>query len=270
MTKGFCERVGGDTATLALREIQFLPNSREKTGHISSVRGSLPVCRFAELILLECFKKNVFGRQVMTESWGLFEEETSSQVRNAGGDAAPDAGGGVDSANAASSHQLPTPAQTAPKAKAKGKTKAKAKAAGSSGGNGNNNGQPQPDGVRSKTKLDETIAAALKLKNKYMTALSSAKQLVSLVEDGAPEWAWAANDQNIGKLDSLLKTLESKAKASPFTQSFLVTEAADVKKMTESATLQVSLDKFLELEKHVDGVENHRVTLVRMKRSYRG
>lgn len=98
------------------------------------------------------------------------------------------------------------------------------------------------------SKLNETLSVASKLKVRYLSTVTAARELIDMVASEDESWQWAANEQNIGKLTKLLAKLEQSL--SKFGKDFLVTSAKDLKTRMKESALQVGLDGFVDIENH--------------------
>ena len=63
--------------------------------------------------------------------------------------------------------------------------------------------EPDSTSKKPKTKLDEALATAQKVKNHYLTVMSGASALVRIIK-GETEWTWARTDESLGTLKLLL------------------------------------------------------------------
>lgn len=144
----------------------------------------------------------------------------------------------------------------------KGKGKA-AKATRQAKGEGKGKGKAKGTGIEAgadNTRKVDIMATAQKLKKKFSMVTTTAQELVELINSGAEEWDWAANDKNVGRLQATMVSLREGV--TEFGKKFLVQDVKTLKSMFGAAHLEGHLKQFISLESKVDKVEEERTRLL--------
>ncbi len=108
------------------------------------------------------------------------------------------------------------------------------------------------------------VAKANKLKTKMSRAMAGAQQLIDSIE-ASEGWQWADNDPNRGELQRRLSKVKDSMNG--FASAFLVLDAKELKKKTDSTSWAHELKIFLDLDVYVEQLSQFSSRLTRMHSS---
>ena len=103
-------------------------------------------------------------------------------------------------------------------------------------------GQPPAKVPKVRTKLEELVSKATKLKANFHSCIGAANALLSNISND-PSWTWARNPENSGVLQEHLKGMQKEL--STFAASFLALDLKDVKAAHSKENLTVGLEEFI-------------------------
>jgi hypothetical protein len=105
--------------------------------------------------------------------------------------------------------------------------------------------------AKHRSKLDEELAQAFKVKTLYLQTISGAKSLQTVVET-CEDWAWARTDKSIGRLTFLINELEGSLDAD--SQRVVLEDLKVLKVEIGEDTLVKILGKFSSMKAKIDAV----------------
>jgi hypothetical protein len=105
----------------------------------------------------------------------------------------------------------------------------------------------QASGQKEKDKLGVALGSAMKLKNLYHAVLGSTASLVDTIQRN-PQWSWAHNESNLGKLDAMRLKVTDHVHGDQFASTFLFSDIKDVRGTFGAEHLLVEVGRFLEME----------------------
>jgi len=198
---------------------------------------------------LEFFHVRKEHSHILREKWS--EYERSQDSANSGSGTA----NAVAGTNTEGGDLTPQPKG---KAKAKGTKAAKRQEA---------DGAEQTPEAKKKKDTKQLAQHVQKLKGFYHATTSAAMSLISTISVAKDEdkWAWANNDQNLGKLQKLRDTLT--AKLSDDSHAILISELPVLKKTIGEAKLTVQMESFLKIEDDVNKLASAHQQLLNMAKN---
>ena len=102
------------------------------------------------------------------------------------------------------------------------------------------------------------MVKAGKVKRGYLTISASASSLVQQVKDKAAGWGWAHNQENLGKLEAALSSIND------FGKRFMLEELSGPKREIKHDRLLQEFERVLQLSAPVEGARKCTQSLLRM------
>ena len=123
--------------------------------------------------------------------------------------------------------------------------------------------KPKAKTSRAKSSLDLTLEEGKRLKQSYEQVSAKASMILKAVESQS-DWSWASGSPDVDALASQVKTLHEAL--TPFSSSFLTSEAKYVRDSHDDATLESSIKQMVkDLSTFIDDVRSQCQVMTQMQ-----
>ena len=106
------------------------------------------------------------------------------------------------------------------------------------------------------------MKGAQQVKCQFLKVSSTAQGLIERVRSGSSDWAWANNDEHIGKLETLLS--EASTQMSCFGKDMLVVDMKVLREKLSESEITKGLNQFVELRSRTAAISNQQKMLLSM------